>query len=40
MTIYIDLFWAGYTAGVFSAAALFVGLIIYCGIKNSKKKGS
>lgn len=39
MTIYIDPFWAGFTAGAFAVAALFIGLIIYCGVKSAKKKG-
>lgn len=39
MTIYVDLFWAGFCFGVFGAAALFVGLIIYCAFASRKKKG-
>ena len=39
MTIYFDLFWTGFCFGVFGAAALFVGLIIYFGIASQKKKG-
>lgn len=39
MTIYIDPYWAGVTVGVLGTTALFVGLIIYIGIKNGKKKG-
>lgn len=40
MMIYIDPFWAGFALGVIGSVALSVGLIIYCGIKSSKKKGS
>jgi hypothetical protein len=40
MTIYIDPFWAGVAVGAMGAAALFIGLIVYIGIKNKGKKGS
>lgn len=39
MTIYIDLYWAGVAVGALCTTALFIGLIIYFGIKSGKKKG-
>ena len=39
MTIYVNPFWAGFTAGAFAVVALFIGLIIYFGIKSNKQKG-
>lgn len=39
MHIYIDPFWGGYWLGVLSTLALFLGVIIYYGCKNSKNKG-
>ena len=40
MTIYIDPFWAGFTVGVLFSTMLFVGLIVYAGIRSRNKKGS
>lgn len=40
MVIYINPFWAGFTSGAIAAAALFLGLILYIGIKGNKQKGS
>ena len=40
MTIYIDPFWAGFTVGVLFSTAVFVGLLIFAGIRSRDKKGS